>query len=104
MDLELSTNKIVDQPQSTNRVQSSNQNKKTMKLAPTNFPMKALVTKEGFGNVWNISLGDINDENALTIFVEGDYIVNANESDWVLRYGNQNDIPHFCPKNPTDKH
>ena len=53
-----------------------------MKLAPTNFPGRAVVTTQiknkKNGMEQHISFGYENDEKAISIFVEGDQIHNAN--------------------------
>ena len=66
---------MLNENQNSNPVQNPNQTKKTMKLAPMNFPGKALVFRDVNGSM---ILGDENDENAVTIFVEGNHIYNAN--------------------------
>ena len=40
----------------------------------------------------------------MTIFVEGDYIVNANVSDRFLYGDHWSNAPYFCVKNSNDKH
>ena len=52
-----------------------------MKLAPTNFPEKALIISIDEEQKHCMILGDINDENALTIFVKNHQIHNAKELD-----------------------
>ena len=59
-------------------------NRKTMKLAPSNFVMagKALVASRvenhGHGMCQYVTLGSAKDENAIEVFVDGNQIVNAN--------------------------
>ena len=54
------------------------QNRKTIKLAPTNFPGKALVSNIDGVDEHYLTIGDVNDDFALTIFVEDNQIRNAN--------------------------
>ena len=55
---------------------------KTMKLAPSNFPNKAVVPiwrkNHAHGMEQYIIFGDVKDPNAISIFVDGDNICNAN--------------------------
>ena len=78
MDPKTSSGNKTDEPQSSNAKLGSSQQKGTMKLAPDNFPGKSvLVKKNEKYEKWDLYLGDINDEKALTIRVEGDFIHNA---------------------------
>ena len=56
-------------------------NKKVMKLAPSNFTGKAVVAthkrNHGHGMELHVTFGDSNDPNAISIFAEGDHIMNA---------------------------
>ena len=58
-------------------------NIKTMKLEPSNFPGKAVFTtktqQHGHGMDQFVTFGDANDANAMTVFVDGDFIHNANK-------------------------
>ena len=77
-----------------------------MKLAPINFPGKAVMINlddvEG-----HLTLGEINDENALTIYVDEYHVHNANQEDQVLvmgprpNSGEPNIYPHFTAKDTT---
>ena len=51
---------------------------KTMKFAPSNFPGKAVVATGYKKNDLSIAFGDANDPQAMTIFIDGSNIVNAN--------------------------
>ena len=70
-----------------------------MKLAPTNFPQKAVVeyTPHRF------ELGDINDKRALIIRVEKDYIHDVTNYNIVLDGTYQRRDPTFALKNTGDK-
>ena len=52
-----------------------------MKLAPSNFTGKAVVAthkrNHGHGMEQHVTFGDSNDPNAISIFAEGDHIMNA---------------------------
>ena len=58
--------------------------RKTLKLAPDNMPWKAVVATDTEGKGCWLDLGDVNDEKALTVFVEGDFIHNSNNENMVL--------------------
>ena len=81
---------------------------KTMKLAPDNFPGKSVVVKTDNRTFQWIDIGDVNDDKAITIRVEGDYIYQVNEDNLVLS-SDYNDFtgagnhPFFDTKDPENK-
>ena len=55
-----------------------------MKLVPDNMPWKAVVASDIEGKGFSLNFEDVNDEKALSIFVQDGFIHNSNDETMVL--------------------